>query len=164
MKSYRGLGERQVSYSTNEGSLKLPPSALRPGIYEKPWDGYGSNPAARKKKGHRATSARGGDSEGRQSQSAKLLELSLFFLIYPPYSASIFFCCESIYFSRGYLILTFVAAAQLTVTIFGYSSSDTHKMAAFPPPPVNTIDWSNVGFKVREGTTLDLFDRRVFCD
>ncbi|RSL80317.1 hypothetical protein CEP52_017407 [Fusarium oligoseptatum] len=23
-------------------------------------------------------------------------------------------------------------------------------MAAFPPPPVNTIDWSNVGFKVRE--------------
>jgi branched-chain amino acid aminotransferase len=24
-------------------------------------------------------------------------------------------------------------------------------MAAFPPPPVNTIDWSNVGFKVREG-------------
>lgn len=24
-------------------------------------------------------------------------------------------------------------------------------MANFPPPPVNTIDWSNVGFKVREG-------------
>jgi hypothetical protein len=24
-------------------------------------------------------------------------------------------------------------------------------MTAFPPPPVNTIDWSNVGFKVREG-------------
>lgn len=24
-------------------------------------------------------------------------------------------------------------------------------MATFPPPPVNTIDWSNVGFKVREG-------------
>ncbi|KAM0350189.1 hypothetical protein ACHAPU_003354 [Fusarium lateritium] len=23
-------------------------------------------------------------------------------------------------------------------------------MAAFPPPPVNTIDWANVGFKVRE--------------
>ncbi|KAH9991849.1 branched-chain amino acid aminotransferase II [Xylariaceae sp. FL0662B] len=23
-------------------------------------------------------------------------------------------------------------------------------MAAFPPPPVNTIDWSNVGFRVRE--------------
>uniref|UniRef100_A0A8H7K8M8 Uncharacterized protein n=1 Tax=Bionectria ochroleuca TaxID=29856 RepID=A0A8H7K8M8_BIOOC len=23
-------------------------------------------------------------------------------------------------------------------------------MSAFPPPPVNTIDWSNVGFKVRE--------------
>ncbi|KAF4981663.1 hypothetical protein FZEAL_2550 [Fusarium zealandicum] len=23
-------------------------------------------------------------------------------------------------------------------------------MAAFPPPPVNTIDWSNVGFKIRE--------------
>ena len=22
----------------------------------------------------------------------------------------------------------------------------------FPPPPVNTIDWSNIGFKVREGT------------
>jgi len=24
-------------------------------------------------------------------------------------------------------------------------------MATFPPPPVNTIDWSNVGFRVREG-------------
>jgi len=24
-------------------------------------------------------------------------------------------------------------------------------MASFPPPPVNTIDWNNVGFKVREG-------------
>ncbi|CAG9953464.1 unnamed protein product [Clonostachys rosea f. rosea IK726] len=24
-------------------------------------------------------------------------------------------------------------------------------MPAFPPPPVNTIDWSNVGFQVREG-------------
>lgn len=24
-------------------------------------------------------------------------------------------------------------------------------MAPFPPPPVNTIDWSNVGFRVREG-------------
>lgn len=24
----------------------------------------------------------------------------------------------------------------------------------FPPPPVNTIDWSNVGFKVREGISL----------
>lgn len=27
-------------------------------------------------------------------------------------------------------------------------------MAAFPPPPVNTIDWANVGFKVREGKQL----------
>jgi branched-chain amino acid aminotransferase len=27
-------------------------------------------------------------------------------------------------------------------------------MVAFPPPPVNTIDWSNVGFKVREGKTV----------
>ena len=26
-------------------------------------------------------------------------------------------------------------------------------MANFPPPPVNTIDWSNVGFKVREGAS-----------
>ena len=25
-------------------------------------------------------------------------------------------------------------------------------MAPFPPPPVNTIDWSNVGFRIREGT------------
>jgi branched-chain amino acid aminotransferase len=23
--------------------------------------------------------------------------------------------------------------------------------ASFPPPPVDTIDWSNVGFKIREG-------------
>ncbi len=27
----------------------------------------------------------------------------------------------------------------------------TDTMASFPPPPVNTIDWSNVGFRVREG-------------
>ena len=27
-------------------------------------------------------------------------------------------------------------------------------MATFPPPPVNTIDWSNVGFRVREGEFL----------
>lgn len=26
-------------------------------------------------------------------------------------------------------------------------------MAAFPPPPVDTIDWANVGFQVRDGTT-----------
>ncbi|RBQ66887.1 hypothetical protein VDGD_02852 [Verticillium dahliae] len=25
-------------------------------------------------------------------------------------------------------------------------------MAAFPPPPTDTIDWANVGFQVREGT------------
>lgn len=30
-------------------------------------------------------------------------------------------------------------------------------MASFPPPPVNTIDWSNVGFKIREGKTPQLF-------
>ena len=24
-------------------------------------------------------------------------------------------------------------------------------MSRFPPPPVSTIDWSNVGFRVREG-------------
>lgn len=24
-------------------------------------------------------------------------------------------------------------------------------MAAFPPPPVNTIDWNDIGFRVREG-------------
>jgi hypothetical protein len=24
-------------------------------------------------------------------------------------------------------------------------------MAPFPPPPVTTIDWSNVGFRIREG-------------
>lgn len=27
-------------------------------------------------------------------------------------------------------------------------------MSRFPPPPVSTIDWSNVGFKVREGRLL----------
>ncbi|RYP22848.1 hypothetical protein DL765_001444 [Monosporascus sp. GIB2] len=27
-------------------------------------------------------------------------------------------------------------------------------MSRFPPPPVNTIDWSNVGFKVREGNYI----------
>lgn len=33
------------------------------------------------------------------------------------------------------------------------STSARIEMAAstFPPPPVNTIDWANVGFKVREG-------------
>jgi hypothetical protein len=29
-------------------------------------------------------------------------------------------------------------------------------MGAFPPPPVNTIDWSNVGFKIREGEMMAL--------
>ncbi|RYP41633.1 hypothetical protein DL767_000838 [Monosporascus sp. MG133] len=32
-------------------------------------------------------------------------------------------------------------------------------MSRFPPPPVNTIDWSNVGFKVREGNYNRLFIR-----
>lgn len=31
------------------------------------------------------------------------------------------------------------------------SHPTTGIMASFPPPPVNTIDWSNVGFRVREG-------------
>lgn len=34
-------------------------------------------------------------------------------------------------------------------------------MGAFPPPPVNTIDWSNVGFKVREGRLLSFVE---MCD
>jgi hypothetical protein len=31
-------------------------------------------------------------------------------------------------------------------------------MAEFPPPPVNTIDWSNVGFKIREGMDFPMED------
>lgn len=36
------------------------------------------------------------------------------------------------------------------------SNTITDIMASFPPPPVNTIDWSNVGFRVREGTATSL--------
>lgn len=35
-------------------------------------------------------------------------------------------------------------------------------MAPFPPPPVNTIDWSDVGFRVREGTSFNLGGRSPY--
>jgi len=34
-------------------------------------------------------------------------------------------------------------------------------MASFPPPPVASIDWANVGFKVREGVFLVALMLRV---
>lgn len=27
---------------------------------------------------------------------------------------------------------------------------------SFPPPPVNTIDWSDIGFRVREGNCFEV--------
>jgi len=34
-------------------------------------------------------------------------------------------------------------------------SQDLYKMPAYPPPPVNTIDWSDIGFRVREGICFE---------
>lgn len=37
-------------------------------------------------------------------------------------------------------------------SFFLYTNTDLRKdTMTFPPPPVNTIDWSDIGFKVREG-------------
>lgn len=27
-------------------------------------------------------------------------------------------------------------------------------MPSFPPPPTNTIDWANIGFRMREGKLI----------
>lgn len=32
-----------------------------------------------------------------------------------------------------------------------FSAREAPMASSFPPPPVNTIDWANVGFRVREG-------------
>lgn len=30
-------------------------------------------------------------------------------------------------------------------------------MPSFPPPPSNTLDWANIGFRMREGKSIDRF-------